>query len=137
MKYAIRIVDNQSRMVAHMVHKDRKEWTKRTAERYCDEYNTTHGMTSNCVAEIDIPLFEIREGDGNEGCFRRGTISAVDAFEALRLASRRGMIYKPRDTKVSDIDGDNEHASWCSYVAPIFGDACRWIAEANIVKGGE
>lgn len=79
-------------------------------------------------------LYEIREGDGNDGCYRRGTIEATDAFQALRLASRRGMIQKPRDVKLSDFSGDDEHCYAVSYVAPIYGDACRWCAEANLVE---
>jgi hypothetical protein len=82
-----------------------------------------------------MPSFEIREGDGNQGEYHRGEIDACDAFEALRIASRRGMIYKPYDVVLKrDIDGDNENAYVASYVAPIYGDACRWSASANIIR---
>ena len=81
-----------------------------------------------------LKTFEIREGDGNEGTYRRGTVEAVNAFEALRLASRRGLISKPRDVVLSrDIDGDNQNAYAASYVSPIYGDVCRWTAEANLI----
>jgi len=79
--------------------------------------------------------FEIREGDGNDGCRRRGTIEAADAFDALRLASRTGMIHKTRDVVLKhDIDGDADHAYVASHVAPIYGDSCRWLAEAHLVQ---
>lgn len=83
-----------------------------------------------------MPMFEIREGDGNDGCFRRGQIEATNAFEALRKASRTGLITKTRDVRMKyDIDGDDQHAYVASFVAPIYGDACRWCAEAHIVEG--
>lgn len=83
-----------------------------------------------------MPLFEIREGDGNVGCYRRGVIEAEDAYDALRKASRRGMIHKTRDVVLSrDIEGDDQFAIVSSYVAPIFGDACRWVAQAMIIEG--
>lgn len=82
-----------------------------------------------------MPLFEIREGDGNMGCYRRGVIEAEDAYEALRKASRQKMICKPRDVVLTrDIEGDDQFAVVCSYVAPIFGDVCRWVAEASIIN---
>jgi len=86
---------------------------------------------------IPVKHFEIREGDGNEGCYRRGTIEASNAFEALRKASRTGMIHKTRDVTLRSMDGDDEHAYLASYVSPIYGDACRWCAEANLVEGSE
>jgi hypothetical protein len=82
----------------------------------------------------NLKTFEIREGDGNQGCYRRGTIQASNAFEALRKASRRRMIWKPKDVTLNSFDGDDEHCYAASYVAPIYGDACRWIAEAHIVE---
>jgi hypothetical protein len=79
--------------------------------------------------------YEIREGDGNDGCRRRGTIQATDAFDALRRASRVGMIRKPRDVVLRrDIDGDDQYAVVASYVAPIYGDSCRWVAEALLIE---
>ena len=84
-----------------------------------------------------MKTFEIREGDGNDGCYHRGEIAASDAFEALRLASRRGLIRKPYDVVLKrDIDGDDQHAVVASYRSPIFGDACRWVAEAHLIEGG-
>ena len=103
-----------------------------------------------------LKTFEVREGDGNEGTYRRGTVEAVNAFEALRLASRRGLISKqveavnafealrlasrrgliskPRDVVLSrDIDGDEQNAYAASFVSPIYGDACRWTAEAHLI----
>ena len=82
----------------------------------------------------DLREFEIREGDGNVGCYRRGTVMAIDAFDALRLASRQGLIRKPWDVKLSQADGDDISASLASFVKPIYGDACRWIASAEIVE---
>lgn len=82
-----------------------------------------------------MPKFCIREGDGNEGCLYRGKIEAKDAYDALRKASRQKMICKPRDVVLSrDIEGNDQFAIVCSYVAPIFGDACRWIAQATIIE---
>ena len=79
--------------------------------------------------------FEIREGDGNDGCLRRGTIEAADAFDALRLASRKGMIRKTPDVVLKrDIDGDNQHAYVASHTSPIYGDSCRWLAEAHLIE---
>lgn len=89
--------------------------------------------TSQINRETRTKRFEIREGDGNDGTYRRGYVIAADAFDALQVASRKGLINKPYDVKFSDADGDSDHASLASFVAPIFGDACRWIAEANIV----
>ena len=80
-----------------------------------------------------MPDYIIREGDGNDGCYRRGTITATDAFDAIRKASRTGMIWKPRDVVLKrDIEGDDEFAIVSSYVRPIYGDACRWVAEAHL-----
>jgi hypothetical protein len=77
--------------------------------------------------------FEIREGDGNVGCYHRGIIEADNAFDALRKASRTGLISRPRDVVLSrDIDGDDQHAYIASFVSPIYGDACRWCAEAHL-----
>lgn len=82
-----------------------------------------------------MPMFEIREGDGNQGTYHRETIDAKDAFQALRLASRRGIINKPKDVVLKDdIEGDDEYAIVCSYVAPIYGDSCRWVAEARKIS---
>ena len=68
--------------------------------------------------------FEIREGDRNQGCFRRGTIEAENAYDALRKASRTKMIFKTRDVVLKrDINGDEQFAVVCSYVKPIFGDS--------------
>ena len=77
--------------------------------------------------------FEIREGDGNQGEYRRGTIEADDAFEALRLASRRGLICKPKVVMYADFDGDDQSCYAASYVSPIWGDACRWTASARLI----
>jgi hypothetical protein len=78
--------------------------------------------------------FEIREGNGNDGEYHRGYIEAWDAHEALRIASRDGMIVRPWDVKLSDMQGDDTHAYLVSYVAPIYGDSCRWCASANLVS---
>lgn len=77
--------------------------------------------------------YEIREGNGNDGEYHRGYQFAANAFDALRQASRRGMICKPRDAKLADIDGDDQQAHLASFVAPIYGDACRWTASASLV----
>lgn len=77
--------------------------------------------------------FEIREGNGNDGEYHRGYVDAVDAFEALRIASRKGMIVRPWDVKIDSMDGDDTHTSLVSYVSPIYGDSCRWCASASLV----
>ena len=77
-------------------------------------------------------IFEIREGDGNDGTYFRTKIVADDAHQAIRKASRMKIIHKPKDVILkNDIEGDDEHAIVASYVRPIFGDACRWVAEAR------
>ena len=81
--------------------------------------------------------YQIREGNGNDGEYRRGVIQAPDAFEALRLASRRGMICKPKDVTLDSFDGDDQHCYAASYVAPIYGDACRWTASASLISESE
>jgi len=81
-----------------------------------------------------MPMFEIREGNGNDGEYRRGTIEAADAFEALRKASRSRMIWKPKTVTLSSADGDDLQAHLADYVAPIFGDACRWTASARLIS---
>lgn len=102
--------------------------TKLGRNGYC--FNNTVGKITD-LCKYDN--FEIRCGNGNDGCYRLGTIQAKDAFYALIKASRIGLFNKPKDCKIAYIDGDDQHASWCSYVAPIYGDACRWIAEANLI----
>ena len=94
---------------------------------------------SNTTKKTKVALntYEIREGDGNQGCYRRGTIEACNAFEALRLASRRGMIHKPYDVTLGSMDGDDQNAYLASYVAPIYGDSCRWCAESHLVRASE
>lgn len=89
----------------------------------------------HCRFKLTLPLrqFEIREGNGNEGEYRRGYVNAVDSFEALRIASRQGMIVRPWDVKIDSMDGDDTHAYLVSYVAPIYGDSCRWCASASLV----
>ena len=76
--------------------------------------------------------FEIREGDGNSGEYHRGFVEAPDAFKALRLASRRRIIWKPRTVTLASIEGDDQSAYLADYTAPIFGDACRWTASATL-----
>lgn len=78
--------------------------------------------------------YEIREGNGNDGEYRRGFIDAVDSFEALRKASRRRMIWKPKSVTLSSMDGDDEQSYLVDYSNPIFGDACRWCASASLVR---
>ena len=75
----------------------------------------------------------IREGDGNDGCYRRGVVRATNAYEALRLASRDGLICKPRNVRLADIEGDDEQAYLCDYDHTIFCDACAWMAEASYI----
>jgi len=76
-------------------------------------------------------VYEIREGNGKDGCYRRGTIEAESAKEALILADQIGMICSPSDVRPTiDIEGDDEQAYLVSYVGGgEFG--CRWCAEAN------
>jgi hypothetical protein len=82
------------------------------------------------VKGLKMPKYTIREGDGNEGTYRRGEVEAPNAFDALRLARRQKLIFFPRDVTNKNIEGDNQNAHVASYVAPIYGDACRWCAEA-------
>lgn len=81
-----------------------------------------------------MPMFEIREGNGNDGEYYRGVIEADSPFKALQLASRRRMIWKPKTVTLDAMDGDDHHAYLIDYVAPIFGDACRWCASATLIS---
>lgn len=72
----------------------------------------------------------VREGDGNDGTFKRGFIEATDAFEALRKASRRGMISKPKVVTLGSMEGDDMHAYLTDYREGFNG--CRWTAEAYL-----
>lgn len=81
-----------------------------------------------------LKFFEIREGDGNQGCYRRGTIEAADAFDALRKASRQRMIWKPKCVTLNSMDGDDHSAYLTDYCHTIYGDACAWCAEAHLVE---
>jgi len=76
-------------------------------------------------------VYEIREGNGLDGCYRRGTIEAASAKEALILADQIGMICSPGDVRPTiDVEGDDIQAYLVSYVGGgEFG--CRWCAEAN------
>jgi len=82
-------------------------------------------------------VYEIREGNGKDGCYRRGTIEAVTAKEALILAHRLSMISTPPDVRPTiDIEGDDEQAYLVSYVGG--GESgCRWCAEANDIAAIE
>jgi hypothetical protein len=101
------------------------------------KYNVTrngHVISTGTLASLTwYDRFEVREGDGNEGCYRRGEVNAFNAYDAMRLASRRGLICKPYDVTLNAIDGDDVNAYLASYRAPIFGDACRWCAETHRV----
>jgi len=80
-----------------------------------------------------MSTFTIREGDGNDGCYRRGTVIADNAYEALRKASRQKMIFVPNGVRITkDIEGDNEQA----YVMKLVNgfDYAVWVAEAHLVK---
>ena len=55
----------------------------------------------------ELKKFEIREGNGNVGCYRRGYVEAETAGKALIKAHRQGMICSPRDVRVTkDIEGE-------------------------------
>ena len=97
------------------------------------EFQAFKWALPHIMALVATRSFEIREGDGNQGEYRRGTIEAEHAFEALRLASRRGMIFKPKDVTYASFDGDDQHCHAASYVSPIYGDACRWTASARLI----
>jgi len=76
-------------------------------------------------------LYEIREGNGNDGCRRRGTVESESAGQALILAYRMGMINPPPDVRPTvDVEGDSIQAYLVSHVG--CNDlGCRWCAEAN------
>ena len=78
-------------------------------------------------------VFEVREGDGNIGEYRRCDIVAANASEALVLAHRHGFISSPWDVRITkDVEGDDINAYVSSYVSPIYGDSCRWSASASL-----
>ena len=81
-------------------------------------------------------IFEIREGNGNDGEYLCGTIIANDAFDALRKASRTKMIYKPKSVTLGSMDGDDQSAYLADYRQSqmIFGDSCGWTASATIIR---
>ena len=81
-----------------------------------------------------VKTFEIREGDGNQGCYCRGTIEAVDAFDALRKASRQRMIWKPKCVTLNSMEGDDQYACLADYCHMIYGDSCGWVAEARLLE---
>jgi hypothetical protein len=75
--------------------------------------------------------YEIREGNGFDGCRRRGTVEAESAREALILAHRIGMICSPWDVRPTiDVHGDATQAYLISHVGGN-ESGCRWCAEAN------
>lgn len=82
----------------------------------------------------ELKKFEIREGNGNVGCYRRGYVEAETAGKALIKAHRQGMICSPRDVRITkDIEGDDVQAYLNSYVG--YNDlGCRWCAEACDVE---
>lgn len=82
----------------------------------------------------ELKQFEIREGNGNVGCYKRGYVEAETAGKALIKAHREGMICSPWDVRVTkDIEGDNVQAYLNSYVGngPL---GVRWSAEACDVE---
>ena len=76
----------------------------------------------------------IREGNGNDGEFKRGLINAENAFEALKKASRCGMINKPKCVLHRNAMGDDHSAFLVDDVHKIYGDCCAWSASAVLVK---
>ena len=78
--------------------------------------------------------YQIREGDGNDGEFKRGIIEAKDAFDALRKASRRGMINKPKCVLHRNVMGDDDSAFLVDDIHTIYVDACAWCASAVLIK---
>lgn len=81
-----------------------------------------------------LKKFEIREGNGYDGAYRRGVIEAEDAYKALIKAHRIGMIRSPWDVRITkDIEGDHVQARVESMVN--CGDlGVRWLAEANDIE---
>ena len=71
----------------------------------------------------------IRIGNGNDGTYPCAVVQAPDAFAALRKGTRK--FGKPWDVRHRDAQGDDDNASLCSYVRPIYGDACRWVMVAE------
>lgn len=60
--------------------------------------------------------YEIRQGDGNQGCYYLTTLSANDIEQALRKVQRRGLInLKPYWRRQLVIDGDETHIDLCLY----------------------
>lgn len=74
--------------------------------------------------------FQIREGNGNDGEFKRGEIKASDAISAIRKASRIGMINKPKCVLHRNVMGDDLSAFLVDYCHQIYGDCCAWSASA-------
>ena len=84
--------------------------------------------------KTELKSFEIREGNGNVGAYKRGFVEAENARKALITAHRIGMICSPWDVRITkDIEGDDVQARVESFVG--CNDlGVRWLAEANDVE---
>lgn len=65
------------------------------------------------VTAEDLREFAIREGDGNLGCFGKGTVMAYDVDHAIAVAKREGRLlcYK----RNVEWDGDDVHCYGAVY----------------------
>lgn len=81
------------------------------------------------AAESDYREFEVREGDGNMGCYRLGTVRAIDMGHAVRLA-RRAYLHVPVGCESG---GDDITAYICKYSSRM--DYCPYVAEVIDLDG--
>ena len=84
------------------------------------------------VTEEDLREFAIREGDGNNGCYGRGTVMAYDVGHAIVVAQREGKLFTPRGVVW---DGDDVH-----YRGDVFSsrlDYCPYCCEITDVEKAE
>lgn len=78
-----------------------------------------------------MPYYEIREGDGNIGCYYKTTIEARDIDNALGKVRYNGLINLKRYWRNQlVIDGDDKQLSLCLYPGRNdAGDYCPYVME--------
>lgn len=93
------------------------------AARHCN-YSRIISQVVRKPTESDYHDYEVREGDGNVGCYRRGVVRAVDMSHVILLAKRE-YLSVPRGAQT---DGDDLITYICTYGR---GDYCPYVAEVS------
>lgn len=81
------------------------------------------------VTEEDLREFAIREGDGNMGCYGRGTVMAYDVAHAIVVAQREGKLHTPRGVVW---DGDDVQFRGDTFSSKL--DYCPYCCEITDVE---